>query len=184
MQRGLGAIGEAIWTVGVVLFFAVLIRSFVFQPFVVEGSSMLPTFHDHDYLIVNKFIYRLEAPERGDIVVFRSPTIRNTDFIKRVIGLPGEVVRVEGSQLFVNGQKINEPYLNDGDATTPLATSVERFLGTDEYWVMGDNRDHSSDSRDWGPLERSAMIGQAAFTVFPRADFGPIAHPSYALITR
>lgn len=182
-MRALSAISEAIWTVVVILFFAVLIRSFVFQPFVVEGSSMVPTFNDHDYLIVNKFRFRFTPPRRGDVIVFLSPTIRNTDFIKRVIGLPGEVVRIDGNQVFVNGQKLSEPYLNQDD-TTPPSTSIERFLGTEEYWVMGDNRSHSSDSRDWGPLQRSAIIGQASITVFPRADFGLVAHPSYSLSTQ
>ena len=143
---------------------------------------MVPTFHDRNYLIVNKFIYRFTAPKRGDVIVFRSPTIRNTDFIKRVIGLPGEVVRVDNGQLFINGQKIDEPYLNRAiDGTSGLQpTSVEHFLASDQYWVMGDNRDHSSDSREWGPLERSAIIGKATVTVFPIADFGLVKAPSYS----
>ena len=182
MQKGLAAVSETVSTILIVLFFAFVIRAFIFQPFVVEGSSMVPTFHDHNYLIVNKFVYRFATPKRGDVIVFQSPTIRNTDFIKRVIGLPGDVVRVEKDQVFVNGKKIDEPYINhetDGSSALQPA-SLERFLSSTQYWVMGDNRNHSSDSRDWGPLESTAIIGQATITVFPTQDFGLVQAPSYS----
>lgn len=181
MQRGMESIYEILRTVFVVLFFAIIIRAFVFQPFVVEGSSMVPTFHDRDYLIVNKFEYRFEKPHRGEVIVFQSPTIPNTNFIKRIIGLPGEVVKIDKGVVSVNGKVLDEPYINhdnsDGGGLQPV--TIERFLNQDEYWVMGDNRNHSSDSREWGPLKKSAIIGSAWVTVFPKQDFGFITHPNY-----
>jgi len=179
MPRGFESIFEILRTVLVVLLVAFAVRAFVFQPFVVEGQSMEPTFHDRDYLIVNKFDYRIGEPHRGDIIVFRSPTIPNTNFIKRIIGLPGEVVKVDSNgTVSVNDHALSEPYVNhqaSGEQTPP----VERFLQPDEYWVMGDNRDHSSDSRDWGPLQKSAIIGRAWVTVFPKTDFGVVRVPTY-----
>jgi len=174
---------DALKTVVLVLFFAFIIRAVIFQPFVVEGSSMVPTFYDHDYLIVNKFIYYFQTPKRGDVIVFRSPTIRNTDFIKRVIGLPGDLVRFDNGQISINGIKISEPYINQETSSSSgtLVSTTERFLQQNEYWVMGDNRDHSSDSRDWGGLQRSAIIGKATITVFPVADFGLVKTPDYNL---
>ena len=183
MNRGITATAEALRTIVLVLFFAFIIRAVIFQPFVVEGSSMVPTFHDHDYLIVNKFLYYFESPKRGDVIVFRAPTARNTDYIKRVIGLPGDLVRIDNGQLFINGTKVEEAYVNqDSMANRSVQpTSLERFLNQNEYWVMGDNRNNSSDSRAWGPLQHSAIIGKATITVFPIADFGLVKTPSYSL---
>jgi signal peptidase I len=178
MSRGVESTYEIVRTVFVVVVFAILIRSFIVQPFIVEGRSMEPTFHDHDYLIVSKFDYRFHPPARGDVVVFISPTIPDTNFIKRIIGLPGELVRIDDSGVFVNGAKLAEPYLTN-EPGGAIGT-IERFLNDGEYWVMGDNRNHSSDSREWGPLGERAIIGRAWVTVFPRRDFGPIAQPSYS----
>ena len=179
MQRGIESVYEVLKTIAVVLFFAFIIRAFVFQPFVVEGSSMVPTFHDRDYLIVNKYDYRFNQPQRGDVIVFKSPTIPNTNFIKRIIGKPGELVKVENGKVFVNGTQLSEPYINQETPDTTQSVTIERFLKADEYWVMGDNRNHSSDSREWGPLQKSAIIGKAWITVFPSSDFGVIKRPSY-----
>ena len=183
MNRGVSATAEALRTVVLVIFIALIIRAVIFQPFVVEGASMVPTFHDRDYLIVNKFLYYFESPQRGEVIVFHSPTVRNTDFIKRVIGLPGDLVRIDNGQLFINGTKITEAYTNhEATANGSLQpTTIERFLNQREYWVMGDNRNHSSDSRDWGPLQQSAIIGKATITVFPPSDFGLVKTPSYSL---
>ncbi len=183
MTTGVQSTYEVLRTIVTVLFFAFVIRAFVVQPFVVEGKSMEPTFHDQDYLLVNKYDYRLRDPARGDIVVFVSPTIKNTNFIKRIVGLPGDLVRIENDDVLINGTKIDEPYITP-EVDTPnsfRATQVERFLNQNEYWVMGDNRNHSSDSREWGPLQRSAIVGRAWITVFPRTDFGVLRRPSYAL---
>ena len=181
MQRGVESIYEILKTIAVVLIFAFIIRTFVFQPFVVDGSSMVPSFHDRDYLIVNKFDYRFQAPQRGDVIVFKSPTIPNTNFIKRIIGLPGETVKIENNQVSVNGKVLSEPYINkeDGTEDSLQIAPIDRTLASNEYWVMGDNRDHSSDSRDWGPLQKSAIIGKVWITVFPSSDFGLIKRPTY-----
>lgn len=182
MQRGIESIYEILRTVVVVLFFAFIIRAFIFQPFVVEGKSMEPTFHDRDYLIVNKFEYRFETPHRGEVIVFKSPTIPNTNFIKRIIGLPGELVKIDSTgAIFVNGKQLNEPYITQANPAlvTGQPSTIERYLNQDEYWVMGDNRNHSSDSREWGPLQKSSIIGRAWITVFPKQDFGFISQPSY-----
>lgn len=178
MSRGVESTYEVVRTVFVVVVFAVLIRSFIVQPFIVEGRSMEPTFHDHDYLIVSKFDYRFHRPNRGDVIVFVSPTIPNTNFIKRIVGLPGELIRIDESGVFVNDRELAEPYANAG--TDERSATVERFLNKGEYWVMGDNRTHSSDSREWGPLNERAILGRALITVFPKRDFGLVTHPNYS----
>lgn len=180
MMRGLASTFDVLRTVVTVLFFAFVIRAFIMQPFVVEGRSMEPAFYDHDYLIVTKFSYRLADPKRGDIVVFESPTLKDTNFIKRIIGLPGDLIRIDSTNVYVNGAKLAEPYVNPDTFTeTTRPTSIERFLNQHEYWVMGDHRNHSSDSREWGPLPRSAILGRAWVTVFPLRDFGVIELPTY-----
>jgi len=180
MPRGFESLFEILRTVLVVLIVAFAVRAFVFQPFVVEGQSMEPTFHDRDYLIVNKYDYRIGTPKRGDVIVFQSPTIPNTNFIKRIIGLPGEVVKIDAKGVVsVDDKVLGEPYINHDLNPTPETPPIERFLQPNEYWVMGDNRNHSSDSRDWGPLQKSAIIGRAWVTVFPKTDFGVVQVPSY-----
>lgn len=177
---------ETLRTIVLVLLAAFLIRSFVAQPFVVEGRSMEPTFHNADYLVVNKFEYRFGEPQRGDVIVFRAPEDPSQNYIKRVIALPGETVKLSNGSVSVNGQLITESYVAppSSEDSDSLSFSLEQKLGAGEYFVLGDNRDHSSDSRRWGPLPKANIIGKVDIVVFPLADFGTIDLPTYPPITR
>src|SRR5438067_3721229 len=158
----------------VILYFGI---SFAVQAVHVEGLSMYATLEDNDYLIANKIDYRLHAPQRGDIVILRPPTNNSTDFIKRIIGLPGERVLIRSGVVYINGHKLDEPYLPEewvNDANWPDNSSTGRLLGPDEYFVMGDNRNRSQDSRFFGPISRDRIDGKAWFRIWPLDHFGNI----------
>ena len=144
------------------------IRVFVAQPFIVSGSSMDPTFTDGQYLIVDEISYRLESPERGDVVIFRFPKDRSKYFIKRVIGLPGETIEIQGNAITVRntahpeGVVLEEPY-----AVADGSTFLSATLQDEEYFVLGDNRPASSDSRSWGVLPRKFIVGRAFLRLLP-----------------
>lgn len=152
------------------------IRVFVISPFIVDGESMYPTFGNLDYLVVNELIYNFHAPERGDVIVFRYPNNPSTFYIKRIIGLPGDTLSIDrGIVNITTANKetfaLDEPYIVNEDATyTKVAT-----LDTDEYFVMGDNRPNSSDSRVWGTLPAKDIIGRADLRLLPvsRTGFFP-----------
>ncbi|HEX9069008.1 MAG TPA: signal peptidase I [Ktedonobacterales bacterium] len=151
------------------------------QNFRVDGPSMFPTLHNQQYILVNKVDYALGKPQRGDIIVFQAPDAalkqcppadrdpNGTDFVKRIIGLPGDTVQLnpDGSVL-VNSLPLQEPYL---PAITPAEATHSWLLGKDEYLVFGDNRENSCDSRDWGPIHRSAIVGKALVVYWPLPDF-------------
>ncbi len=149
------------------------IRAFVAQPFIVSGSSMFPTFENNQYLIIDQISYRFEKPERGDVVIFKYPNDTSKYFIKRVIGLPGETVIIEGSQVSVKNPetgeifKIPEPYVKNQSEN-----KIETKLGDTEYYVMGDNRSASSDSRYWGNLDEHFIVGKAMIRILPANSFG------------
>lgn len=145
------------------------IRTFIAQPFIVSGSSMYPTFESGEYLIVDQLSYRLHQPERGDVVIFRYPRNPSEFFIKRIVGLPGETVDVGPNGVFITAPdsdtttKLDESYLS----VLPSRDHFEQALGADEYFVMGDNRDKSSDSRYWGALPSDNIVGRAWLRLFP-----------------
>ncbi|NLT42177.1 MAG: signal peptidase I [Anaerolineae bacterium] len=130
----------------------------------VDGHSMEPTLRDGQYLMVNKLAYRLGAPGRGDIVVFPSPQEGGKALIKRVIGLPGEEIAVVSGQVYINGARLAEPYLAVNHGVSNFGPLV---LQNGEYLVMGDNRTNSNDSRNFGPVHESALIGKAWFSLWP-----------------
>ena len=184
--RFFGSAGRFAFEVAKVVLVALLIiipiRVFLFQPFQVKGESMDPTFLNDDYLIVDEISYRLREPERGEVIIFRFPKDRTQFFIKRIIGLPGETVKIsEGKIVVSNGKSLTldeSTYL----VRTPLSTlgaNTEVVLGDDEYYVLGDNRDASSDSRSWGPIQRSDIIGRAWFRAFPFDRAETIDKPLY-----
>lgn len=145
------------------------IRILIAQPFIVSGSSMFPTFEDKQYLIVDQISYRFEEPARGEVIIFRYPLDPSKFFIKRVIGLPNETVKINNGKITIHdseGNDINldEPYLQL-DRISSDDANVE--LGDDEYFVMGDNRIASSDSRTWGVLPRENVIGKALIRLLP-----------------
>lgn len=146
---------------GVVLFVAM--RS-VLQSTRVISRSMVPTLQEGQYLLVNKLAYRIGEVSRGDIAVFRSPQDPDLILIKRVIGLPGEEILISEDGVFVNGQHLVEPYLAPGSSTSVWGPVI---LGPDQYLMLGDNRNNSNDSRFFGPVSRSAIIGKAWFSIWP-----------------
>ena len=147
------------------------IRHFIFKPFIVEGASMVPSFQSGNYLIVDELSYRFKAPQRGDVVVFNAGFIKGyagQRFIKRVIGLPGETVNVKNGKVEItkDGKTVmlDEKYLPDDLATMG---EVNKTLKSDEYFVMGDNREYSYDSRMWGILPKADIVGKAFVRVYP-----------------
>ena len=147
--------------------------SFAVQAVHVEGLSMYATLDNNDYLIANKIDYKLHAPQRGDIVILRPPTNNSTDFIKRIIGLPGERILIRSGYVYINGHKLDEPYLPEqwvNDTNWPDSASGT-VLGSDEYFVMGDNRNRSQDSRFFGPISRDRIDGKAWFRIWPVGGF-------------
>jgi len=170
--------------IAVIAFIIVLpIRYFLFQPFIVSGASMAPNFATGDYLIVNEISYRFAGPQRGDVVVFNAgfiPGYSGQRFIKRVIGLPGETVNVTNGKVEIikNGKTIvlDEKYL-PGDLKTYQDTEIT--LKADQYFVLGDNRQYSYDSRFWGAVPDSDIIGKAALRIFPITSMSAISSPAY-----
>lgn len=172
-----GVIGIA-WDAGRTLLIAALIvvpiRMFVFQPFLVRGASMEPSFHDGDYLVVDELTYRIKSPERGQVIVFKYPGDTTQRYIKRIVGLPGETVEVKDGIVTIKSPdgietQLDETYLPEG-LETKGTENVE--LGKGQYFVMGDNRTFSSDSRAWGPLGQEYVIGKVLFRAFPLSEAG------------
>jgi signal peptidase I len=149
-----------------------LIITFLYQPVRVEGTSMLPRLEDSDRLFINKFVYHFTAIDRGDVVVFHYPRDPEKSYIKRVIALPGDELRVDHGRVFVNGKPIREVYVPPEYRDT--RSIAEMTLPPNEYWVMGDHRSISSDSRDFGPVERSLIYGKAVFIYWPARDAGVV----------
>lgn len=135
---------------------------FLVQPHRVKGESMVPTFEDGELLLTEKVYYRLSDPKRGDTIVFQAPIAQKVDFIKRIIGLPGETITIKDGRVYADGNLIEEPYAN---GTTSGNEEIE--LGEDEYFVMGDNRGSSSDSRSFGPIEKKTIRGRVWFVYWP-----------------
>jgi len=146
--------------------------------YVVEGLSMYPSFEGNEYLIVNRFEYMFREPERGDIVIFHYPNNPERDFIKRIIGLPGETVAMENGQVFINDVPVDEPYVNDL-CTASNCRYREWILGEDEFFVLGDNRNSSQDSANFGPVNRSFMVGRAWVKYWPPSEWEIIEHHTY-----
>lgn len=169
-----------------VLIFAISIFLFVYllvlQPHKIKGNSMDPNFHDGEFLLTDKLSYRFGTPARGDVIVFKAPPDDKEEFIKRIIGLPGDTVMLQDGQIFINGTQLNEPYLDPSVITRPGSFAAEGKVITvpeDQYFVMGDNRDHSFDSRNLGFIDKSKFIGKAWIIYWPPQDAGGIAHVNY-----
>lgn len=160
---------------GVIVFiFAFLLRYFVIQPYIVDGESMMPTYQNHEYLLAEKTSYLTGDPKRGDVVIFRYPKNPTLNYIKRIIALPGEKITINNSQVTVfnsqypEGKILSEDYLPTNTKTLTFEPgNFEKTLGDREYFVMGDNREHSSDSREWGVLPRENILGRSWVTLVP-----------------
>lgn len=171
--------------IGLSLFLVVYL--FFMQPHQVNGESMVPNFYSGDYVLTDKVSYKLGEPKRGDVIVFHAPESANCptgtgcDFIKRVLGLPGEQVEVKNNGIYINGQALSEPYIPVDFQTQPGAFSRNRvvILGPNEYFAVGDNRPYSSDSRAWGPVPITNIVGKAFFRYWPAEDIGRIVGIEY-----
>ena len=181
------AVGAFFWDLLKIFVIALIIivpfRMFVAEPFVVSGSSMVPNFHNGDYLIIDRLTYHFSPPKRGDVIVLKFPKDTSQFFIKRIIGLPGETIKLsQGHVVIINkdhpeGSILNESYLPSQIET--LGRSDQMTLGTDEYFVLGDNRTASSDSRVWGILPANDIVGRVWVRVFPPRAATVFKTPSY-----
>ncbi len=182
MRQFFASFLEVIEVIAVAFGAVFLIRSFLVQPFLVSGSSMVPNFSDGDYLLVDEVTYHFRQPERGEVVVFRYPKEESVYFIKRIIGLPGEEVRVQNGRVTVfnsehpDGFTLDERYLPGGTTT---AGNGEFQVPSDGYFVLGDNRPYSFDSRNWGMLQAKEVVGLVQFRLWPPSSLHVFAAPSY-----
>lgn len=156
------------------LLIVIPIRAYVAQPFIVDGASMEPAFHGGEYLIIDEISYALREPKRGEVIVFRFPLRPSQFFIKRIIALPGETVDIRDSVVTITASDgksfvLPEEYIASNVHTAPNVEHV--VLGPEQYYVMGDNREHSSDSRIWGALPRSFMMGKVWVRLLPIPSF-------------
>ena len=151
---------------------SVLIITFLYQPVRVEGTSMLPRLEDRDRLFINKFVYHISAIDRGDVVVFHYPRDPEKSYIKRVIALPGDRLRIDRGQVWVNGDRLTESYVPQMYRDNRSYAEIVVPEGT--YFMMGDHRSISSDSREFGPVERSLIYGKAVFVYWPTRDAGVV----------
>ncbi|HTP10475.1 MAG TPA: signal peptidase I [Anaerolineae bacterium] len=147
--------------------------------FRIEGSSMEPNLHNGEYVLIDKVSYLVHQPERGDVVVFTPPTNEQKDYIKRVIGLPGDTVEIKSGHVYVNGVALDEPYL------TGLTNSNNQVYHVDEghYFVLGDNRNNSSDSRSFGTITPQSIVGRAWLVYWPPSDWSTVPHHTYAALS-
>jgi signal peptidase I len=153
---------EIVETIALTLIIFLVIR-FAIQSYRVEGVSMQPGLHDNEYVLVNKIAYLFHAPERGDVIVFHFPLDTSKDFIKRVIGLPGDTITVDSTSVKVDGVLLNEPYISERANPQGQRWTVP----SNDYFVMGDNRPASDDSRDWGYVPRDDIVGKAVIVYWP-----------------
>jgi signal peptidase I len=174
-SRTRSALREFVETILFTLLIYILIRTFLFENYRVVGRSMEATLEDGQYLVVYKLGYRLHDPQRGDIIVFHDPRNGERKLIKRVIGLPGETLEIKEGYVFINGQEIDEPYIQAPGRSSRAPTLIPE----NDYFVMGDNRTNSSDSRSWGPLPKEKIVGKAWLTYWPPSRWGIAAHENY-----
>ena len=159
---------ESLSFIFLVLVIVLPIRFFVAQPFIVNGDSMLPTFNTGEYLIIDQISHNFKDIQRGDVLVFRFPDDRDRFFIKRVIGLPGETVEISGEEVkIINSDNPGGFVLSEPHITRQTASSVNTTLSSGEYFMMGDNRKESLDSRVWGPLNEKLILGRAFLRLMP-----------------
>ncbi|MDP3997886.1 MAG: signal peptidase I [Candidatus Andersenbacteria bacterium] len=188
-KAALMSIGSFFWELIKVFLIAVVIiipvRYFLVQPFFVRGASMEPSYEDGEYLVVDELSYRWREPQRGEVIVFRYPNNPSQFFIKRIIGLPGDTVRVNDGRVVIQNDQYQQGVVLDESgylsAGTRTGGQLDVRLGSDEYFVMGDNRSASSDSRSWGPLKRFEIVGRTWIRAYPFDRFSvfEIMKPGY-----
>ena len=154
------------------------LRLFIFQPFLVKGDSMIPSFHNGDYLIVDELSYKFRSPERGEVIVLKFPYDPSQRFIKRIVGLPGETLEIKDGKLVIYHPDSQDAFVPDEskylDETLQTPGSVRVQLKEGEYFMLGDNREFSSDSRSWGPLAEKYIVGRMLWKVFSLSTFAEL----------
>lgn len=166
---------EFIQTLAVCLVIGMIIYWQIAQPHKVSGQSMFPTFEHGDYIITNKVLYKIDAPHRGDVIVLHNPNNNTEDFIKRIVGLPGEKVKVQNGRVYINGQILEEPYLKSSVTTrggSQMPEGEEKAVPDGEFFVLGDNRENSSDSRIIGFINKDAIAGKVFLRYWPQDAIG------------
>lgn len=184
IKRGVAAIFDFLQGIVVILALMVMIYLFIMSPQEISGASMEPNFHNGEYILTNKVEYKFHEPNRGDVIIFKSPKNKDVDYIKRIIGKPGDRVMLKEGAFYVNDTKIDEPYLAPGtyiSAGSFLREGEEIVVPPGKYFAVGDNRGHSSDSREFGPIPLEDFIGRAFLRYFPVSEAGIIPVPSYAI---
>jgi signal peptidase I len=183
IKRIFAAIFDFLQGIVVILAIMVMIYLFVMSPQEINGASMDPTFHNGEYILTNKIEYKITEPRRGDVIIFKSPKNKDIDYIKRVLALPGETVRLTDSTFYINGERLDESAYLDSTVYTYggafLPEGVEVTVPDGHYFVAGDNRPHSSDSREFGPVPKEDFIGKALFRYWPFSRAGAIVKPGY-----
>jgi signal peptidase I len=166
--------GFGVWIRDLIISLAIsaFIIIFLYQPVKVEGTSMMPSLEDQERIFVNKFVYRLEPIERGDIVVFRYPRDPSKSYIKRVIGMAGDRIRIDGGQVYVNDEALDEDYVPP--AYTDARSYKETVVPPHGFFVLGDHRSMSNDSRDFGPVDQGFIYGKAVFGYWPMDKLGRV----------
>jgi signal peptidase I len=185
-QRGFslgGMILEFAQSIVLALSVFVLLYLFVAQPNEVKGSSMLPNFVNGEYLLTDKLSYQFGQPQRGDVVVFKAPSTEpcaedECEYIKRIIGLPGDKVKVENGKVFLNGKLLDQSFLTPGTTSEPGSFNqegVEKTVPQGQYLCFGDNRNHSRDGREFGPINKDLIVGKAFFKYWPAKSIGLVS---------
>ena len=171
-----GVLKEVLHTalISLAIFFFVYIL--IVQPHRVKGESMVPNFQDGELLLTEKVTYRFQDVKRGDVVVFQAPTARKVDYIKRIIGLPDDSVEIQNGSIFINGKELTEPY-----ETQSTDGNIKITVGETQYFVLGDNRTASSDSRSFGPIEKGTIKGRAWLVYWPISKWRLISRVNYAV---
>lgn len=182
MKAFIYAIWEIVEVAVIAIVAVLIIRNFLIQPFLVNGASMEPNFHNNDYLIVDEISYRFKEPQRGEVIVFRYPGDEKYFYIKRIIGLPGEEIEIKNGKVviynkeFANGFELDENYLPN---STQTSNKEKVKIADNEYFVMGDNRGFSFDSRSWGALKRDEIIGAVRLRLWPLNNVMAFEKPAY-----
>lgn len=183
-QKAIHFIWDLLKVVCVSLAIIIPVRYFLIQPFYVKGASMEPSFYDHEYLIIDEISYRFDEPKRGDIVVFKYPKDPSLYFIKRIVGLPGETVEISDSKVYIHPAATGAPKFILGEENY-LSAEVSTFgnknwiLGAGDYYVLGDNRESSLDSRTFGPVFRELIVGKVWFRGWPITKIGLFSEVDY-----
>lgn len=171
---------ESVKLVILALLIVLPIRYFIFQPFFVQGSSMYPNFEDDDYLIIDEITYRFRKPQRGEVIIFQYPKDESQLYIKRIIGLPGESLEIKDNKVYITNEEgtktLKEGYIPESNETLG---NIKVDLGEDEYFVLGDNRMFSSDSRRWGTVPEENIVGKAYLRAWPLDSVDVFEYPTY-----